>query len=299
MNGIIFDIQKFSLYDGPGIRTVVFFKGCPLRCSWCSNPESQLEEPQLGFKARHCRHCGACVAACPAGAHQWLNGRHKVNFSACQTTGACVEECAYDALRMIGYEISVKGILREVEKDRDYFEKSGGGLTLSGGEPFVQFDFMLELLRTAQSRGLHTCVETSGYVEPEKLQAAAPFVDLFLYDFKLAVPERHRHHTGVDNALILQNLAVLATMDAPVVLRCPIIPGINDTPEHFGAITAVARQYDNITSVEIMAYHDMGRGKAAEIGEPYPLEQKSVDKKTAEAWVQNLHSMGCKTAKRG
>ncbi len=299
MNGIIFDMQKFSLHDGPGIRTVVFLKGCPLRCAWCCNPESQLDEPRLGFKARNCRHCGACIAACPNGVHHWQDNRHVVNFQDCQTTGACVAECAHDALRIIGYETSVEEILQQVEKDRAYFEKSGGGLTLSGGEPFMQFDFMLELLRAAKSRGLHTCVETSGYVETEKLRTGAPVVDQFLYDFKIADPDLHRQHTGVDNALILKNLTVLAALNKAVVLRCPLIPGINDTTEHFEAISVLSQQHANISAVEVMAYHDMGRAKAAEIGETFSLEQKSVDETTADNWVETLKKMGCESAKRG
>ncbi len=182
MHGTIFDIQKSALHDGPGIRTVVFLKGCPLRCTWCSNPESQSFSIQLGYDAEKCQHCLDCALVCPTGALTSQNNRLLVDVSTCNGCGVCLNECAQDALKLYGWQTDVKTVMDEVEKDRAFFKRSGGGLTLSGGEPLAQPTFAKALLEEAQKRGIHTCVETSGFCNPHVLESVLPFVDMFLFD---------------------------------------------------------------------------------------------------------------------
>ena len=202
MTGIVFDIQKFALYDGPGIRTVVFLKGCPLKCAWCCNPESQSRQPQLSYNQEKCRHCFSCVPVCSSKAHKILDGKHRLDFGKCCAIGACVAECAYDALKIMGKRLESDLVLEQVIKDQAYFEKSGGGLTLSGGEPMMQFDFTLELLQKAKKRGLNTCVETCGYAPIHHFRQILPLVDHFLYDYKLTDNSLHQRYTGVPNDVI-------------------------------------------------------------------------------------------------
>ena len=205
-SGNLFDLQRFSLHDGPGIRTAVFMKGCPLRCVWCHNPESQSRKPQISFRAEVCALCAACVAACKQNAHV-VNataaatpvGGHEFHREACKVCGKCVEACVYEALQLSGKETTVEIVMAEVLRDRPYYASSGGGLTLTGGEPLAQLDFTVELLTAARSAGIHTCLETSGYASRRAFEKVLPLVDLFLYDYKVTDPRRHREWTGVDN----------------------------------------------------------------------------------------------------
>jgi len=299
MQGIVFDIQKFALYDGPGIRTVVFLKGCPLKCVWCSNPESLLSQPQLSYNENKCKNCFSCIDVCPAKAHSNSNGKHTLDFTKCATNGFCVTECAYDAIKMIGKMMDTKEIIQEVAKDNIYFQKSGGGLTLSGGEPLTQFPFALELLKRAKESGLNTCVETSGYAPVFHFSQIQPLVDYFLYDYKITDNNLHIKYTGISNESVLENLDYLYKKHSNIILRCPIIPDINDTQEHFKAITELSHKYKNLLGIEILAYHDMGKSKAKQVGMTYPLKKKTVSEEKANEWLQTLKSMGCKNVKRG
>ena len=245
MNGTIFNIQRFCINDGPGIRTTVFLKGCPLKCIWCHNPESQAREPEIMFYKDKCTKCGGCV-----------------NVTVNDSDFVCIN----DAKQICGKEISSDEVIKEVLKDEIFYQNSGGGITISGGEPFYQFDFSLELVKKAKENGLHTAIETCGFVKNSNLKKIAEFVDLFLYDYKETNSEKHKNFTGVDNAVIIDNLSFLNNINKDVILRCPIIKGCNDRREHFEGIAEIANRYKNILHIEIEPYHSLGEGKYSALG---------------------------------
>ncbi len=264
--GTITDIERFSLNDGPGIRTTVFFKGCPLNCVWCHNPESKSPRPHLSYNAEACVGCGKCAEVCPNGVHSFAEGVHAVAFSGCGACGKCVGVCPAKALKTYGCEASAEDVMRVVLRDRAYYETSGGGLTVSGGEPTFQFAFLKELLTLAKREGVHTAVETCGFAPTERFAELLPLCDLFLYDHK-APTELHEKLTGVTEELIVKNLAFLLDGGANVILRCPVIDGVNGTAEQRNAFAA---RFPKLLAVEELPYHDLGRTKAKRIGVDYP-----------------------------
>ncbi len=284
--GLIFSIEKTSLHDGPGLRTTVFVKGCPLHCLWCHNPESQSFSPELYYFDEKCVRCGRCVSVCPKNCHIVTEAGHEIARESCIRCGECVRTCPYSALEMKGEHMEADLVLAEVEKDRDFYIASGGGLTVSGGEPLSQFDFTRQLLTMAKERGIHTCLETSGYTSTDRIIRVKDSVDIFLYDYKESDPERHKRYTGVDNELILKNLYELDKHSAKIILRCPIIPGMNDRMEHLQEIAQLANKLDNLLEVNIMPYHSYGKSKSANIGREYPLEGvETVSKQQAQSWI--------------
>jgi pyruvate formate lyase activating enzyme len=298
--GIVFDIQRASLHDGPGVRTTVFLKGCPLRCLWCHNPEATEFKPQLYFNEERCTLCGACVSACPNDVHAIRDGVHRIDFEVCNVSGSCVRACTYQALKIIGREMRVADVMAEVLADRAFYARSGGGLTLSGGEPMAQFAFSLELLKAAKAEGIHTCLETSGFWVQERYAEILPFVDLFLYDYKITGSAEHKAYTGVPNELILANLDYLYRQNKALVLRCPIIPGINDAQSHFNAIHALAEQYPGLMGIDLLPYHDLGNSKRTAIGADMTLEDLATTAPDIfNGWVDQLHALGCKKARIG
>jgi len=286
--GTIFNIQKFSIHDGPGIRTTVFFKGCPLRCAWCHNPESQSGRAELLYNPEKCVHCLRCVARCPQGCHASTNGQHTLDRTTCAACGACQSPLC-EALEIAGVEKSTDEILAEVLKDQLYYQNSGGGITLSGGEPLSQWEACLELLRGAREHGIHTCIETCGFVPRSVLEKTLPLTDLYLFDCKETDPERHRKWTGVDNQLILDNLRYLDSMGKQTVLRCPIIPSINDREEHLAKIAEIANRLQNVLQIVIEPYHTLGVSKYERMGKPYTLSRlETLDRETTERCISIL-----------
>jgi len=283
---LVFNIQRCSVNDGPGIRTTVFLKGCPLRCLWCHNPESSTPGMQLMLDAGRCIGCGRCIDACPNGLHRFTGeGGHQIDRTLCTACGACAAACA-GALSLVGKKMTIDAILKEVMKDRAFYRHSGGGMTLSGGEPLMHPEFTLALLKGAKEAGLHTCIETSGYARPADIEALLPYVDIFLWDIKECDPQRHKAYTGVSNERILENLRLINSRGAAIILRCPIIPGMNDRAEHFAFIAALAEELDGVTRVDVEPYHPLGKSKAESLGQTYPLGDLSFPPDEAiAAWI--------------
>lgn len=283
MKGTIFDIQKFCVNDGPGIRTTVFLKGCPLKCIWCHNPESQSEKPEIMFYKDKCVNCGRCAAVCENGCHSFDNGVHKFERKNCVKCFACTQT-GCEALEKVGQEISTDEVIDEVLKDKIFYDNSGGGITLSGGEPLCQFDFSLEILKKAKENGLHTAIETCGFTSADRIKEISKYVNLFLFDYKETTGELHKKFTGVSNGVILDNLALLNNMEKSIILRCPIIPDCNDRKEHFEGICNVANRFKNVLHIELEPYHSLGESKYESLG---LIESKfhSPDDSEKEGWL--------------
>lgn len=288
--GIIFDIMRFSTRDGPGIRTTVFFKGCPLSCWWCHNPESQRSAPELIYRPNLCRGCLDCVAACPQGAISPWEGKVATDPARCQVSGDCVPVCPSDARQIAGREMGVAQVMAELLKDRDFYEQSGGGVTFSGGEPLQQPEFLAALLQACRQEGLHTAVDTSGWAPWSVLEGLHGLVDLYLYDLKLLDDARHLQYTGVSNQRILENLRRLAALGEGIRLRLPLIPGVNDRPEDLQAVREFLASLPALLEVEVLPYHTSGVEKYHRMGRPYPLEGLIVpDEVTVAAWREEIN----------
>ena len=299
MIGTIFNIQKFCINDGPGIRTTVFFKGCPLNCAWCHNPESKSVKPELLYSPDKCIMCGACAVACKTGAHAFSESGHTLDRALCVACGACADVCPTSALEISGYQKSVEDVIREVMKDKIFYDNSGGGMTLSGGEPMAQLGFAEALLSEAKKNGLHTAIETCGFSKTENYERILPLVDLFLFDWKISDPELHKKYTGVDNALIEKNLRFISASGGKIVLRCPIIPTVNDTDSHFAKIADLAEELDGILSVDVEPYHPLGIGKAQRLGKDVAFEELGIpEKSVVDGWIEKIQKMTSKVVKK-
>jgi len=291
-DGLIFNIQKFCLNDGPGIRTTVFFKGCPLECSWCHNPESHLYECEILYDADKCIGCRRCATVCKNNAHIFEEGRHMYCREQCMRCGSCLKECFTNALEKVGRTMSVEEILQEVLKDKVFYDNSGGGLTISGGEPLMQFEFVYELLKQAKTHNIHTCIETCGFVNTEKICKITEYADIFLYDWKMTDDELHKKYTGVSNKLIEQNLYSIDKLKSRIILRCPIIPGVNDNREHFSGITGLANSLTNILSIEIVPYHSFGNSKYRKLNnKKSAVAFRLPSSKEIKHWIEEIQKL--------
>lgn len=270
--GMVYNIQRMSTEDGPGMRTTVFLKGCPLRCLWCSNPESQKFPPQLLVFENLCIGCGHCVEACPAGAIVQKGDKFNRDPAICTDCGACVPGCPSKARVMSGEEMTVEEVMKIVRKDELFYSNSGGGVTFGGGEPTAAGDFLLGLLRAARDANLHVCVDTCGFCPEDRFRQVIELTDLFLFDCKHMDPEKHKELTGVDNAQILANLRNALQSGTEVRIRIPLMPGLNDSEDNIAAMAKFLGEVDH-RDVDVLPCHAFGRNKYAALNLPQPAMQ--------------------------
>jgi pyruvate formate lyase activating enzyme len=293
IKGIVFDIQKFSIHDGPGIRTTVFFKGCPLSCWWCHNPESQALEPEVIFRAYRCIRCGACLSVCVQGAISWDGDAVSTDREKCTHCGACAQVCYSEAREAVGREMTVAQVMAEIERDVAFYDESNGGVTFSGGEPLWQAGFLLALLQACQAKEIHAALDTCGFAPWETLDAIREHVDLFLYDLKLMDGAKHRDFTGVSNELILKNLQALSQRGHDIVLRVPIIPGINDDDANIRQTGAFAAALPHLSRVDLLPYHHTGVDKYNRLDRAYGLpETRPPSSERLASIAQTLRGFG-------
>jgi len=273
--GYIFNIQRFSIHDGPGIRTTVFFKGCPLNCWWCHNPEGQILDRELLVFNNRCIGCGNCAKVCDRKALSIKDGKAVLDREKCDLCGKCVENCSTKGLEFAGELVTDEWLLKEVKKDIIFFDESGGGVTISGGEPLMQFEFLLSMIKFLNKEGINVTVDTSGYGEWDKFKQLVDYVDLFLYDIKLIDNEKHKKYMGVSNEIILKNMQKLVNEKTKIAPRIPLIPGVNDGIEDIKQFAEFLASL-GFREVNILPYHDFGRQKYIRTGKEYKIQEKLI-----------------------
>jgi pyruvate formate lyase activating enzyme len=309
-SGLVLNIQRYTIHDGPGIRTTVFLKGCPLTCWWCHNPESQHPGRELIVVETRCVRCGLCRKACPQPqlpaeqipADQLSPDGEPVRAAPveCTLCGKCVEACPAEAIQMAGREMTVAEVMHEVRRDRIFYDDSGGGMTISGGEPLAQPAFLKALLTACRSEHIRTAVDTCGHGSQEQLLEIAPLTDLFLYDLKLADPVRHATYTGVSNDRIIANLRALGSVHGNIWVRIPIVPGINDSPEEIDALAGIILQNKGVQQVNLLAYHETGAHKFERLGRPYRIGRISAPgAQHMDELVERMRRLGLNVRKGG
>ncbi|MCL2864463.1 MAG: choline TMA-lyase-activating enzyme [Lachnospiraceae bacterium] len=291
---LISNIQKFNMYDGPGVRTIVFFKGCPLRCKWCANPESIRAGYQVLYSKDLCNHCGNCVHVCPKNIHSMEGGKHKVKRNNdCIGCRSCADACPPRAIEISGKQKTIGELLQVIKEDAMFYEMSGGGLTLSGGECTMQSTACRDLLKASKEEGINTAIETSGFTKPERMLEIAKYVDFFLYDIKHMDPVRHKELTGVSNDLILQNLKELLHRGCNLTVRMPILKGINDDAREIQAVVNFLKPYKdkpNFQGIHLLPYHRLGVNKYQQLEQVYQVvEDPSISPEEIgqiETWIR-------------
>jgi pyruvate formate lyase activating enzyme len=271
-DAIVLGITRMTIHNGPGYRTLVLFKGCPLRCKWCSTPESQSDKPQLGFYPDKCINCGNCLDICPVTAISMGNGHIEVNREICNDCGKCPSVCHSGALGMHGQTMGVEELIKEINKDSVLFKHSGGGVTLSGGEPLYNFDYLMKLLKGLKEKNISVGIDTTGFISREKFEEVLPLVDFLLLDIKHMDTRRHRELTGVDNVIILNNIMHASDQGVPIYIRYPIIPGMNDSVNNLRNVCKFVAGLKSVVEVDLLPIHHLGRARYASLGWPYPLE---------------------------
>lgn len=303
INGIIerkariFNVQKYNMYDGPGVRTIIFFQGCPLRCKWCANPEGMMKKNRVMFKSNLCIDCGQCAEVCPVGIHTMNNitNKHEVNHNIeCIGCGKCVDVCCNSAISIVGETKTISELMEIIEEDRTFYELSGGGVTLGGGEVLMQPEAAANLLMACKNSGINTAIETSGYAKVEDILKVAEFTDLFLFDIKHINSEEHFKWTGVRNEQILYNLEKLLQNKYNVQIRMPLLKGVNDKREYIEKAMEFLmpyKDYKNFKGIDLLPYHKMGVNKYNQLGVDYKIEgdpsltNEDLDK--IESWIKN------------
>ena len=289
VRGDIFGFQAFSVHDGPGIRTTVFFKGCPLRCIWCHNPEGIPGRPLLSFSSNRCISCETCMHLCPD-VHRKIDGVHVLDRTACKLCRRCVDACPAGALEVVGRTMTAGEVVADLVRDNRYYLASGGGITISGGEPLIQPEFASAILQMIRPTGIHCAVETCGAVPFSAFEQIAPYADLFLYDLKETDPDRHREYTGANLLPILDNLRLLRKLGADIIIRCPIVPSLNDRPDHFRALAAISMELGR--PLELLAYHPLGASKSERMGTAPQVAYVQADAAAVESWRNEVRVMG-------
>lgn len=293
LTGLVFDIKRFSIHDGPGIRTTVFFKGCPLSCKWCHNPESQAAGVERILRSNRCVRCGACMVACTAGAISRNGQSFETDEGKCTLCGACAEACYAEAREMVGRQMSVPDLMHEIQRDVVFYEQSGGGVSISGGEPLMQPRFLLALLQACRAAEIHTALDTCGYAPWETIDAIRGYVDLFLYDLKPMNEQQHREFTGVSNKIILDNLQALSQAGHDIILRVPVIPNITDGKDNIRRLADFAGELAHLRGVDLLPYHGIAADKYERLGKEYPT--RGIDPPTEEGLAriqQDLAAQG-------
>lgn len=293
-SGMVYNIQRMSVQDGPGMRTTVFLKGCPLQCLWCSNPESQSFQPQLLVFENLCRNCGGCMATCPNGAVTNGGEHHNRDLSLCRNCGKCTEVCSAKARVMSGQVMTVEEVMKVVRKDELFYCNSGGGVTFGGGEPTSAGDFLIALLEACREQGYHTCVDTCGYCAPEHFKKVLGLTELFLFDCKHMDPEQHRRLTGQDNTIILTNLREVLRSGVPVHIRVPLMPGLNDSEENIAAMAAMLHEFGR-GEVDVLPSHSFGRSKYSALCRDVP-NVRSYDPAELKEALDRFARHGLKTS---
>ena len=267
--GILFDIKHYAIHDGPGIRTTIFLKGCHLSCQWCANPESQQLSPEIMFDESLCRQCGACASLCPHNAIEFNGNQRLFHRSVCTGCGKCVGACLFDAVELCGYSISVRSLWDKIKDDRVFWDRSNGGITLSGGEPLLQSKFAGAFLRWCRERNIHTAIETCGQVSEDVFNKMLSLVDFIIFDYKLADSAEHEKYTGKSNERITKNLMTLLKSPKEILIRMPLVPGVNDAKEDLRKIGDFLSCAKPGVKLELLAYHKLGQGKYKKLGMEY------------------------------
>ena len=273
---LVLKISRMTTHNGPGLRSLVMFKGCPLRCMWCSTPESQKFQPEISLEIKRCIKCDRCITACPLNAISRMEDGISINRIVCNNCGECTRVCIPEAIKLLGQEMTVEEIVGEIEKDRVFYNHSGGGLTISGGEPLLQLGFTMELLKACAQGHISVGADTCGHVPWADVEQVLPYVDFFLWDIKHMDPEKHLELTGVSNDLILSNIQAVSDRGGTIYIRIPVIPGYNDSEENIRATCKFASSRLSVVEVDLLPVHHLGRARYENLGRSYPLDHVSL-----------------------